>query len=73
MDIDCCAMRQSKKSADIVIPRGVENTIALQVMTNRVEDYLESRNVDEKKESVTPGAAEILAQQTNSSYKRIPE
>ncbi|KAK4520814.1 uncharacterized protein ATC70_006694 [Mucor velutinosus] len=63
----------SKKSADIIIPRGVENTIALQVMTNRVEDYLEFRNVDEKKESVTPGAAEILAQQINSSYKRIPE
>lgn len=66
----------SKKFADIVIPRGAENTIALQLMTNRVEEYLDSRYVlEEKKETsvANPGAAEILAQHIQSSYKHIPK
>ncbi|KAI9483152.1 MAG: uridine kinase family-domain-containing protein [Benjaminiella poitrasii] len=63
----------SKKVADIIIPRGAENTIALGVLTNRVEEYLESRLVEEKKETLNPGAAEILAQTVNSSYKHIPK
>ncbi|KAI8354079.1 uridine kinase family-domain-containing protein [Blakeslea trispora] len=62
----------SKKTADIVIPRGVENTIALQVLTNRIEEHLESRSKEEKKDSVTK-AANILAQSVNSSYKNIPK
>ncbi|ORE10160.1 P-loop containing nucleoside triphosphate hydrolase protein [Rhizopus microsporus var. microsporus] len=63
----------TKKFADIVIPRGAENTIALQVMTNRVEEYLDSRHEDKKEATVNPGAAEILAQHINSSYKNIPK
>ncbi|KAI7904001.1 uridine kinase family-domain-containing protein [Cokeromyces recurvatus] len=63
----------SKKVADIIIPRGAENLIALQVLTNRVEEYLKSRLVEEKKETINPAAAEILAQTVNSSYKHIPK
>ncbi|GAA5812142.1 hypothetical protein MFLAVUS_005592 [Mucor flavus] len=66
----------SKKYADIVIPRGIENTIALTVMSNRIEEYLESRSVEQelkKKEVLHSGAAEILAQNVNSSYKNIPK
>ncbi|KAG1438170.1 hypothetical protein G6F56_012758 [Rhizopus delemar] len=62
----------SKKFADIVIPRGGENTIALQLMTNRVEEYLDSRHVSEDA-IINPGAAEILAQHIKSSYKHIPK
>ncbi|KAI9366666.1 uridine kinase family-domain-containing protein [Pilaira anomala] len=64
----------SKKYADIVIPRGIENTIALTVLSNRIEEYLESRSVEqEKKKKVISGTAEILAQTVNSSYKNIPK
>ncbi|KAI9247729.1 uridine kinase family-domain-containing protein [Sporodiniella umbellata] len=65
----------SKKFADIVIPRGGENTIALQLMTNRIEEYLDSRHLSEEKKevSVNPGAAELLAQHIKRSYKHIPK
>lgn len=59
--------------ADIVIPRGTENTIALAVLTNRLEEYIESRTEEKKKELVISGAAEILATSVNSSYKNIPK
>lgn len=42
-------------------------------MSNRVEEYLASRSIEEKKDSVNPGAAGILAQSVNSSYKNIPK
>ncbi|KAI8975678.1 uridine kinase family-domain-containing protein [Mycotypha africana] len=41
----------SKKNADIVIPRGVENQIALKVLTNRIEEYIESLSKSESKSS----------------------
>jgi uridine kinase len=44
-------------------------------MSNRIEEYLESRSnsTSKKEEIVNPGAAEILAQSVNSSYKNIPK
>lgn len=52
-------------------------------MSNRIEEYLASRTssssstpgsvVHEKEKIVNPGAAEILAQNVNSSYKNIPK
>lgn len=45
-------------------------------MSNRIEEYLESRSVEQelkKKEVLHSGAAEILAQNVNSSYKNIPK
>ncbi|KAI8883354.1 P-loop containing nucleoside triphosphate hydrolase protein [Backusella circina FSU 941] len=62
----------SKKFADIVIPRGSDNIVALQVMSNRIEEYLDSKS-SEDTSSVNPAAAEILAQSHNSSYKNIPK
>lgn len=36
-------MNQSKKFADIIIPRGTENPAALQVLGHHLEDHLKSR------------------------------
>ncbi|KAG2193849.1 uridine kinase family-domain-containing protein [Mucor mucedo] len=63
----------SKKLADIVIPRGTENTIALAVLTNRLEQYIESRTEQKKKDVIIPGATELFATSVNSSYKNIPK
>ncbi|KAI9028122.1 uridine kinase family-domain-containing protein [Phycomyces nitens] len=43
----------TKKYADIIIPRGVENTPALQVMVHHLEDHLKYRSKDAKKKKLT--------------------
>ncbi|KAG0171302.1 Uridine-cytidine kinase 2 [Apophysomyces sp. BC1015] len=77
----------TKKFADIIVPRGVENTAALSVMANHLEDHLRTRSNaatrmgdDDDTDSVASGvsrkafrSADLLATKAASSYKEIPE
>ncbi|KAI8372936.1 uridine kinase family-domain-containing protein [Radiomyces spectabilis] len=78
----------TKKFADLIIPRGIENQAALQVLSNHLDDHLKARSVSRKKradDSEEPTAdirntrkpsyrsTELLATSAASSYKQIPE
>ncbi|KAI7868729.1 uridine kinase family-domain-containing protein [Spinellus fusiger] len=79
----------TKKYADIIIPRGVENTPAIQVMVHHLEDHLKSRSKDSKKLSRKDSQEEdvdtasvshkhhrfrdVLKTRAESAYKLVPE
>ncbi|KAI8145951.1 P-loop containing nucleoside triphosphate hydrolase protein [Fennellomyces sp. T-0311] len=78
----------TKKFADIIIPRGVENKAAMQVLGNHLEDHLKSRSNDaskirhppiwnkhtatSEKDSKTRNF-DYFAKVAESAYKEIPE
>ncbi|ORX59533.1 P-loop containing nucleoside triphosphate hydrolase protein [Hesseltinella vesiculosa] len=75
----------TKKYADIVIPRGVENLVALQVLENHLEDHLKKRaklSIDTQSvgchanppSATTPSIrSDVLAQSAQSPFKNIPQ
>ncbi|KAF7728130.1 Uridine-cytidine kinase-like 1 [Apophysomyces ossiformis] len=77
----------SKKFADIIVPRGVENTAALSVMASHLEDHLRTRSsavtrtgeeddTDSVASAVSRNAfrsTDLLATTAVSAYKEIPE